>query len=444
MFNLDLTKRQMEAFNATLRTSHRMKAIIHVLDESEKPTSDFNMKFGTTHLLEGAVQVDATQDVTRSLSLTFLDPMRRFKWSPDHTHPGSLYTGDFLSVHYAIQVRDDNRSLGYTTLGPKYHKVGSKALIDYEKTYWVAVPVFTGPLVSYEANGPEITIECQGKESLVLDPMFANEGYKLGKHERVDDAMQEVLRRIGERSFHMPSLPWRLGKDVNVHPTSQPWLVINGGSQDSTGKNVPGLVNHTGKHPHHAFYDAAGRFTVKRLNKDVVFRFYNDTIIGQVDATFDTSEFKNHIVVTGSAPKGKGKKPVKAELSLPRHNPNSPWKLARNGKPRYLTMRVTADNLKTEQECMQRAHHLLNHHSQVGVTLAFDALPIPMLEPHDVVRVKTEDGMRLHAPVKQFTIPLTSGDSMSVGYNKKLKGKGKPGGPKGQHHHHHNKDKQDG
>ncbi len=446
MLNLDLTKRQTEAFFATLRSSHKMRVRIHVLNEDEQHTSDFNMKFGTTHLLEGSVQVDSTQDVTRSLSLTFLDPDRRFRWTPDHSSPGTLYSGDFIAVEYGILVRDDNRYLGpeFNKLHPKYHKVGSKALIDYEKQYWVDVPVFWGPLTTYEANGPEITIEAQGKESLLMDPHFAHDSYSLSKHMHVDDAMQEVLRRVGERRFKMPHLPFRLGKEVSVHSKSQPWQVITGGGTDSGGKNIPGLINHTGKHPHHAYYDAAGRFTVKRLNKETVFRFYKDTVTTMPDVTYDPTTFINTVVVHGAKPQGKGKKAVKAEVSLPRHNPNSPWKLSRNGKPRYLVMEVTADNLKTEKECRQRAHHLLDHHSMVGVSVAFDTLPIPTLEPGDVVRVKVESGFELHTPVKQFTIPLTSSESMSIGYNKRLKSHGKPGGPKGHHHHHHNKDKQDG
>ncbi len=128
----------------------------------------------------------------------------------------------------------------FAKLHPKYHKVGSKALPDYEKNYWVEVPVFHGPLTTYEAVGPEITIEAQGKESLAMDPHFAHEGYTLGKHMHVDDAMQEVLRRIGERRFRIPNLPFRLGKEVSVHPTSQPWH----GQAAEQGDGVPLLQGH--------------------------------------------------------------------------------------------------------------------------------------------------------------------------------------------------------
>ncbi len=446
MLNLDLSKRQTEAFWATLKTSHRIKVIINVRNEDEEHTNDFNMRFGTTHLLSGSVQVDATQDVTRSLSVTFLDPFHRFRWSPDHASPGTLYTGDFLKVDYAIEVRDDNRYVGNTTLGPKYHKVGSKAPTDANRNYWVNVPVFHGPMTAYEAVGPEITIEAQGKESLLMAPYFANEGYTLHKHMHVDDALTETLHRVGEQRLKIPRLPFRLGKDVSVHPRDEPWKVINGGASDSGGKNIPGLLNHTGKHPHHGFYNARGQFCVKRLNKETVFRFYDDTVLSHPDVTYDPSSFINHVIVHGAKPQGKGKKAIKAEVSLPRHNPNSPWKLARNGKPRYLTLEVTAENLKSEGECKQRAHHLLNHHSMVGVNVAFDCLPIPTLEPNDTIRVKVDGGFELHAPLKQFTIPLTSSDSMSIGYNKRLKTTGKHGGPKGHKKHKpkHRQNSQDG
>jgi hypothetical protein len=449
MLNLDLTKRQTEAFWATLKTSHRIKTKIHILDEDEEPTNDFNMKFGTTHLIDGAIQVDNTQDISRSLTCTFLDPYRRFKWTPDHSSPGSLFTGDFLHVEYMVLVRDENRALGVydTKLHPKYHKVGAKAPIDYYQQYWVGVPVFHGPLTTYEASGPEITIEAQSKEALLQAPYAIPEGYTLGKHQHVDDAIQEVLRRQGERKFRIPHLPFRLGEEVAVHPQDFPWDIINGGKQDSKGKHVAGLVHRTGKHPHHCYYDAAGRFVVKRLNKDTVFRFYKDTVLTLPDVTYDPTKFINTVIVNGGSGKGKGKKPVQAKVSLPRHHRLSPWSLARNGKPRELTMEVTVENLKTERDCAQRAHHLLEHHSQVGVDVAFDCLPIPTLEPGDVVRVKVEAGFELHAPVKQFTLPLTSSDSMSIGYNKQLKAKGKGhkhGGPKGKQKHGHRKGRQDG
>lgn len=440
MLDLGLTERQTEAYWATLTASHRMKVIVHTLDEDETPTNDFDFKFGTTHLLEGSVQVDDTQDVSRSLSVTFVDPYRRFRWTPDHTHPGSLYTGDFIAVKLAILVRDDNRYLGlgdFAKLHPKYHKVGVKALPDYDKNYWVEVPVFHGPLTAYEAVGPEITIEAQGKESLLMAPLTANEGYTLGKHMHVDDAIEEVLHRVGEHKIKIPHLPFRLGSEVVVHPKDEPWKIINGGGQDSKGKNVSGLIHKTGKHPHHCYYDAAGFFRVKRLNKEIVYRFYENSIVTNPDVTYDPSSFINHVICHGAKPQGKSKKAVKAEVSLPRHNRLSPWRLARNGKPRYLTLEVTVDNLKTEKECKNRAMHLLNHHSMIGIDVALDALPIPTLEPGDNVRVKTESGgagFEIHSTLKQFTIPLVSSETMSIGYNKRLRSHGKPGGPKGHKH----------
>lgn len=283
-----------------------------------------------------------------------------------------------------------------------------------------------------------------------MDPHFASDSYTLNKHMHTDDAMQEVLRRVGERRFRLPDLPYRIGTDISVHPQDQPWKVINGGARDSKGKHVPGLVHRTGKHPHHAFYDAHGYFTVKRVNKEPAYRFYETSILSHPDVTYDSTTFINHVIVHGAKAQGKGKKPVKAEISLPRHNPLSPWRLARNGKPRYLTLETSADNLKTDKECRQRAHHLLNHHSQVGVNISFDCLPIPTLEPGDVIRVKTEAGgagFEIHAPLKTFTIPLTSSDPMSIGYNRKLKTTGKgghgghgggPGGPSGHNGHHNN------
>lgn len=421
MFSLGLTKRQTEAFYATLKSSHRIKIIIHIHNSDEEQVNDFDYLFGLTHLLSGAVQVDTTQDISRSLSLTFLDPFRRFRWSPDHTSHGTLYSGDFISVKYAVHVQDDNLGLGGGTVVSPKTVLGMQSLGQRKRKSWVEIPVFWGPLTAYEANGAEITIEAQGKESLALDPHFMTQGLTLHKHHHVDDAVKEIMRRIGERRFAIPNLPFRIQEKRAIHPRAEPWKVISGGEQDSKGHPVAGLIHRTGKHPHHIFYDGEGRLKVRRLNKEPDFTFGPGTLETQPDLTYDDLSFINHVVVNGSKLQGKGKPAAKAEVSLPRHHPLSPWKLSRNGQPRYLTMYVDATNLKTDRECRQRAIHLLNHHSMIGLQASFDCLPIPMLEEGDVIRVKTDDIGHITFPLKQFTIPLTSDQGMTIGDNKRLR-----------------------
>ena len=442
MLNLHLSDRDREAFFSTLTSSHRIKIVVHIHNEDENRVNDFDFKFGTTHILEGSVQLDTTQDVTRSLSMTFLDPFRRFRWTPDRTSHGALYTGDFISVLYCVHVNGDNQPVSPDTPVSPKSAVGRQRWTNGNRRFWVNVPVFWGPLTAYEANGPAITIEAQGKESLAMAPYFAGNGYTLHKHDHVDDAMKEVLRRIGERRFKVPDLPYRLGANRAVHPLAEPWKIINGGEQDSNGKHVAGLIHKTGKHPHHAYYNAEGQFTVKRLNKDPIYRFDSTNLLSEPDVTYDVTSFINTVLVRGAKPQGKGKKPVHAKVSLPAHNPNSPQKLARNGVPRELILEVNADNLKTERDCRQRAHHLLNHHSKIGVEVSFDALPVPTLEEGDVVKVRTTDGFELHTTLKQMTLPLTSDQGMSVGYNKRLRTKQRHrghGGPGGRKHHHPNR-----
>lgn len=447
MVHLGLTKRQTEAFYAALKSSHRIKIKVAIHNSDEEKVNDFDFRWGDTHLLEGAVQFDTSQDVTRSLSMTFLDPFKRFRWSPDRTSHGTLYSGDFISVKYCVHVPYDNLQVGGSSVSPKT-VLGMQPVTSRKRKSWVEIPVFWGPLTAYEANGPEITIEAQGKEALALDPFFMNQGFTLHKHQHTDDAIKEVMRRVGESRFQIPNLPFRLHEKRVIHPRSEPWKVIAGGEEDNKSRKVAGLVHRTGKHPHHLFFSGDGRLTMRRLNKEPDFTFDSTTLLSDPDEVWDSLSFINHVVVTGAKPQGKGKKAAKAAVSLRRKHPLSPWSLARNGKPLYRTLFVDAENLKSDRECRQRAHHILNHHSMVGLEASFDALPIPTFEPGDYIRIKVDD-LNIKMVLKQWTLPLTSDQGMTVGDNTRIRTKGRrkgnrhrggsagpPGGTGGSHQHH--------
>lgn len=439
MLHLPIHTRLREALWDTLLDSHRIRTKIHIHDSDEKRVSSFDFDHGS-RLVSGAVQVDSTADVTRSLSLETLDPKHRLIFTPNSPAHGAIFSGYFLSAEYSVYVPPFN-------LFPRSDLYPAPDLYPGDPTpgdagIWVDIPVFWGPLTKFSSAGALVTLEAQGKEALALAPNYANQGYTLHHHDHTDDAIKQVLRRIGERRFDIPDLPWRLKHNRGVHPTSEPWKVVKGGEEDSNGKPIAGLIERTGKHPHHIYYDAAGQVRVKPLNKEPVFTFDSSTMHTLPELTYDALDFANTIVVRGGKPHGKGKKRAYARVTLPAHHPLSPQAMARNGEPRYITKFVDAPNLKTDRDCRQRGHHLLQHHSEIGVEASFDCLPIPMFEELDEVKIET-DLFAIRFPLKQFTIPLTADQPMTIGETKRVRTHRRhhdhrpPHHHPGRHHHRH-------
>lgn len=281
----------------------------------------------------------------------------------------------------------------------------------------------------------------------MLDPYFATKGFTIKHRERIDDAIKRVARKVGEQRFAMPDIPQKIHNDHIVAATAELWNIIAGGkhveglksihktqSKDSKDKterevhqNVPALIR-LAKKNRTLIYDGRGRLTThRRGNDDVQFVFRDGpsaqgtgrgpSILTRPTVGYDETEFRNHVVVRGGTPKGK-KRLIVAE-SLPPHHPLSPHALARNGEPRYLTSFVDADNLKTWDDCKDRARDELHDLKDAGVTVEFDCLPMPMLEPGDFVRVQTS-GFKFDFRVNQFTLPLTPDSPMSIGRTVKV------------------------
>lgn len=294
---------------------------------------------------------------------------------------------------------------------------------------WVSIPVFTGPITSLERDGPEVTIEAQGKEALALAPHYAAKSFSLERLMRLDTAIRRLFTRIGETHFAIPQIvhgngvPDRIPHRIAVHPETEPWKLLTGGQTDARGKKVPSLLSYGRKH-YQAFYDGRGKLRVRRRNGGVVYVFElggdNGTVIDHPTVTFDSlSDFRNCVRVTGAKTKGKTHH-VSAFVQLHPNHPLSPQALSRNGKPTYIMEPVDAPGLKTTAACRDRAKEILKRKSKQGFTASFDSLPIPMLEESDRIALHTPD-YRMEFEVQQFTIPLTSSAPMHVGFGKKRK-----------------------
>lgn len=469
MIHLGLTSDEARAFGATLTQSHKIRLDVALLDQDENEIS--NLSAPINRVLTGAVQVDSTAAITRSLSLTLLDPRHKLRFEANSPAHGSIYADRFVAVRYEVYVPATlTDSQGETITG-----IGD----------WVSVPVFWGPLSNYERNGAEVSIEAQGKESLMLNPYFATQPYTVHKGTRLDDAIQDIAGRAGETRFSLPDLPDKLGRARVVHSNAEPWLALTNSKTVSgvvssksvrghvtSGRDkgavsftnelgkVPGLIDTIAGH-YGGFYDGRGRLCVRKLNRQSVHTFTDgrDLIAGSPpQVSYDITAFRNYVRVTGGKPKGKPS--AVGHAALPPANPLSPDALARNGKNRYMTEFITADNLKTDDECEAHAHEVLERLAMQGVDISFTCLPLPMLEENDVVTLRTED-FTYDFQVKSFSIPLTSDTAMTIGRHQKVSvgrrktkkwhhhlhggagpgghgsSGGKPGGGKHRHHHKH-------
>lgn len=388
MLNLGLTEAQLESYFAALRDSHRIRVEVALRNRNEKPVDALSAPIN--RVVSGSVQVDATADVTRSLDLTVLDPKRQLRFEGHSPANGAVFGDTFVSVRYGVYVD--------STLG------------------WVDCPVFWGPVTGFQRQGGQVTIEGQGKERLMLAPHFATKGYTLGKRLRIDEAVKRIARHAGEQRFDVPRISRTLQEARPVSARSEPWKVLSGGAEDASGKRVPGVVERANRH---AFYDGRGRLCVRRRSKQASWTFAaGRDLLSQPGVTYDNQDFINTVVVRGKE-RAKGKPRAHGRAMLAAGHPLSPQSLGRNSEPRHMTEFVETE-LKTDSECRERARQILKRSATRGVEASFEALPVPFLEELDMVRLHTDE-YDFRFPLRQWTLPLTASESMSVGANKRVR-----------------------
>lgn len=412
MLELALTTAERAAFMATLRTSHRMRVTVTVLDRNEKPLHRLDVP--ASKIVDGAVEVDALADITRSLRLEFVDEKRALTFDSASPSRTGLFADNLLAVEYGVRVPALAR--------------------------WVDVPVFWGPVTDFERSRSIVRVEAQGKEALGLDPHFVTQGYTLRKGRRVDDAIRDVMDRVGESRYNLPEMAKRLPRARAVQPEDEPWQVVKFGWESierrlrGRGENrrkkrisvdYNGLASLAG--PFVVYYNGRGQLTARRRTTNPVLHLEEGRdLVTLPVVTFDALTARNHVVVTG-AKVTVGKKPNRrkvqrrAHATLQADHPLSPWALRRGRAgsevPRRMTEFVEADALKTNRACQDRADRVLRERSRDGLDLSFDALVFPHLEELDNVRITTAD-YALDFPLQRWTIPLRAGEPMVVGWTR--------------------------
>ncbi|TKT03449.1 hypothetical protein [Streptomyces lasalocidi] len=338
----------------------------------------------SNRLLEGQVNVDYTADVTRNCTIQLLDPDRTLSFESDSADEGAIYMDRMIRVVYSVKVPQMNA--------------------------WVDIPVFCGPVVSMDRSDSVISLEAQGKENLAKGAAWRT--FTRKKNTNKGNVIKDILADLtGENKFDFPEVANKLSADYSLGRESIPW--------DAAKSLASGMSRQL-------FYDGRGYCKMRSLPGTPVFTFKSEdggTVLSTPQISYDSTEMKNAVLVKGGVPKG-AKTAVSVFVAADKMHPLSPARLGRNGVPRYLLEVIEDDSIRSNAEAEQKAGTVLNDRLLQTVDVKFDAMPIPHLEPGDLVRIQTDEyatTFRLY----QFSIPLVVGDTpMSVGYNKRLSVRG--------------------
>lgn len=171
----------------------------------------------------------------------------------------------------------------------------------------------------------------------------------------------------------------------------------------------------------HLYYDGAGRLRLRRYPSSPSFTFADGTggsVLTTPTVDFLVDNVRNAVSVTGKKPKGAKAKVGARAVAAPSH-PLSPARLGRNGQPRYLADFVDDPDIGSDREAKRVAEARLSAALASYVDVKFDALVVPHLDAGDYVRLSAA-GFSMTTRLSTFSIPLTAGGRMSVGYRRRM------------------------
>lgn len=369
------TTTERKAFEAALRRSHTRRITVSVTNLDGHVLSTL-----TPVLVDGQVVVDYDAETTRAATLTFLDPSRALNFDTDSPDDGAVYADRMIRITYSVHVEALGR--------------------------YVSVVIFHGPVTKLDRSGDVVNLEAQGKETLARGAIWRTLSLKKGSF--VTTAIKMLLHdRAGETRFSFVNLPHRLPKTRSLDRYAEIW---------ATARSLAHSVNRQ------LYYDGAGTAILRAFPRSVLYTFSDGTggdVVGEVQVSYSLDDVKNVVVVVGGKPKG-AKHRVRATATAPSSHPLSPARLGPSGNPRRLVEVMEDDSVRSVKAAKQRAHDLLDDRLREVVEVTFDALPVPHLDPGDLVRIKTED-FTTSFRLRRFSIPLGSDSAaaMPVGYLKR-------------------------
>lgn len=374
MINLGLKDAEFQDLCRLLVSPHTILIKLDLMDLEGNHLDDLS-KF----LLSGQVTLDSdAEESTRQLSCELLDPFFKLRLDAEAPEDGSLYINKMIRVYYVVISPSGDRSY--------------------------SIPIFTGPLDKVSRTGGVVSVEALNKETLYSSAFWVSKTFKKGL--KINTIINTILTEIaGEKDFNLAPSDKKLPKKLTLNKEMTPWKLI---------RDV--LAKRLGRQ---AFNDGRGVLQVRDLPDKVAYTFTDaDTILSEPVVGFDLDGLVNACKVTGGKKKGAKKKIIEKYVA-PRDHPLSPWKLGRNGVPRFLPVFVDDDSLKTKNDVKKLAKKTVEESLLQSLDVAFDSLPIPFLEENDLCRIST-DQYAGNFRLKKMTIPLTANGKSGIGYIKRI------------------------
>lgn len=371
-----------------LGSSHSVDIRVHITDIVGRTIYDVSDR-----LIGGQVDVDVDGDVTRVAQLSLFDPNKEVAFDSRDPSGAAIYMDNMIMIEYGIRGEGQNT--------------------------FIHVPVFMGPVVALQRDEDLIQITAFGKEHLANGTLWWN--FNAGAGANKINVIKRIMSECaGETRFMLPEMPnERMGEPLSLVALEQTAWEAAQGLAESIGRVL--------------YYDGAGRLRMRRKTGNKVFTFEggdNGTLMSVPVISFSTEGAKNAVVVRGvremAGKSGESQKviTVTAQAVLPPNHPLNPYALGRpNGEqviiPRFLTEVVENDDISNQQAAERIAAETLEDLATQNVEVKFDAQPVPYLEEYDRVALEHDDFDTAFV-LRQFSIPLSIGDTMSIGYNRRL------------------------
>lgn len=374
MINLGLSSAELKLFQQSLITGYNLKVTVQILDLNHKYIADVSEM-----LMDGQVNKGFWDIVTSGATLTLLDPDFQTGFDTASPSDGAIYADRMIRIVYSTYSAD---------LLPR----------------WVDVPIFCGPVTKVSRDDAVLSVECQGKESLYVEPTMVWTSKTYAKGTKLVSAVKDLLgSKGGETKFDLPEWTRTIKKDYSLKTETRAWDLV----RSMVGSRLI----------HQAFYDGRGYFRLRNCPTTPIFTITEDHLTSVPKLEYDTANLRNTVLAKGATPTGKSQ--LISKRYLPSSNPSSPSALARNGVKRYLVEVIEDGDLTTQSAVDSLANETLESVQLEQVNFDFDSVPLPHLEPGDVFQIKTRDFSR-NLRHKEFSIPLKAGNAQSNGTYRRL------------------------
>lgn len=344
-----------------------------VLDLNHRYISDVSAL-----LIDGQVNYSLWEKITHAATLTLLDPDSQVGFDTQSPSDNALFADRMIRIVYSV----------WSELLPR----------------WVDVPIFCGPVTNVSRDDAVLSVECQGKESLYMEPSMAWTAKTYPKGTRLTSTVWDVLKnKGGETKFDLPEWTTTLPRNYSLSPEHAIWDFVLW---------VVGSKLHR-----QVFYDGRGVLRMRTTSTVAAFTFTEAHLTSIPKLTYDMSMIRNTVRVKGATPEGKPQ--IVANRWLPATDPASSTALSRNGVRRNLVEVVDDSTLVTQAAANAKAQETLDWLRIGNVGFDFESFVIPHLEPGDTFQLTTQNtSIRLRAG--QFSIPLRAGQAQSNGSHRRL------------------------